>query len=146
MANLKTLQLYADKCAVKLGIDVKPVLRWHLSDDMCQMKSYTYAHCHIKDNHGFPRGTICLHKGIPVWHKVSWWHNTIAHEVTHLAVKSNHNTPTFDRRMVTLGVANLNERLNARSSMKGHHHIWMIGRGKQGYFKECHACHKRVYK
>ena len=131
MATLETLQQYANKCADKLNLPEHPVLRWHTTDDQCKMKSHIYAHCHIKDSHGFPRGTICLRKGIPVWHKVSWWHNTIAHDVTHLAVKSKHGTPTFARRMVSLGVANCRERTNARSARKGHHHIWMSGRDKQ---------------
>ncbi len=145
MANLETLQQYANKCADRLELLDHPVLRWHTKSDQCRLMPRILAHCHTRDSHGFPKGTICLNKRAPIWYKVSFWHNTIAHEVTHLAVKSPHGTPTFARQMVKLGVANYRERIDARSARKGHHHVWMSGWDK-GYFKECHACHKRVYR
>ncbi len=149
MGKLETYQAYADKCAERLNIDCKPVLRWQTKE--CRLHSTSYAHCHLIDDHEppaapFPRGTVCLScKRMPAM-SIKQWHHTIAHEVAHLAVKSAHHTPTFDRRLVALGVANDRERLNARSARKGHRHIWMSGKDRQGYFKKCHACQKRVYR
>ena len=122
MADLKTLQAYANKCSDKLGLPDHPVLRWYTKSDGCQMRPSTLAHCHITSDTA-PRGTICLQKGKPVWHKVSYWHNTIAHEVSHLAVKSNHSSVTFARRMVTLGVANYAEKRLVKGARR-HHHIY----------------------
>ncbi|KKN71481.1 hypothetical protein LCGC14_0420600 [marine sediment metagenome] len=92
MANLKTMQAYANKCAEK----------WQTSD--CKLGKWANAHCHILDGE-YPRGVICLHhRRIPA-KSTKGWHYTIAHEVAHLAVKSNHSTATFARRMVALGIA-----------------------------------------
>ncbi len=145
MNKLDMYQRYADKCAEKLGITDKIVIRW-ATTDTCKLSKGTYAHCHVQDGK-FPRGTICLSRKWFAKFSVKTWHHCMAHEVAHLAVKSAHRTPTFDRRMVTLGVANNSERLNARRARKGHHHIWMYGwLGKRGAFKECRVCHKRVFR
>lgn len=145
MDKLETYQAYADKCATKLDVTNKVIVRWAGGKDGCKIRKTTYAHCHIVDTK-FPRGTICLNHSYFAKFSVKKWHHTIAHEVAHLAIKSAHRTPTFDRRMVALGVANDRERDNARSTRKGHHHIWMSGRDRQGSFKECHACHKIIRK
>lgn len=42
MASLKTMQSYADKCAERLNIESKPVLRWQTPD--CKLHSYANAH------------------------------------------------------------------------------------------------------
>jgi len=144
MNKLETYQAYANKCADKLGITDRPTIQW-AGGDGCRLARRVYAHCHIVDGK-FPRGTICISRSYFAKFSVKQWHHTIAHEVAHLAVRSAHRTPTFDRRMVALGVANDSERLNARTARKGHHHIWMSGRDRRGYFRECHACHKRVYR
>ena len=102
MATLKTMQVYADKCAERLDIETAPVLRWQTAD--CKLHR-NYAHCHIRDGE-YPKGTICLSRRCIPQMTIKRWHHTIAHEVTHLAVKSNHSTATFARRMVALGVAN----------------------------------------
>ena len=117
MASLKVMQAYADKCADRLGVDAKPVLRWQTSD--CRLRKYVRAHCHIVDNHTppsapFPRGTICISRKNMAGRTVKQWHYTIGHEVAHLAVKSNHSTGTFARRMVALGVANDYDRESLR--------------------------------
>ena len=109
MNKLETYQAYADKCADKLGIDCKPVLRWQTSD--CKLHRDVNAHCHIIDDHRppaapFPRGTICLSRKRMPAKSLKGWRYTIAHEVAHLSVRSNHSTATFARRMVALGVAN----------------------------------------
>ena len=122
MADLKTLQAYADKCANNLGIAEKPVLRWHTKEYECSMRPSILAHCHT-GNETASRGTICLNRRQPIWTKVSDWHNTIAHEVTHLAVKSNHSSVTFARRMVSLGIANCNEKRMEKSGRR-HRHIY----------------------
>ena len=152
MTDLKTLQAYADKCAEKLGITEKVVLRWAGSKNdgkgitTCKLSKTTYAHCHTSASWN-PRGTICLSRKYFTKFSVKQWHHCIAHEVAHLAVKSAHRTPAFDRRMVTLGVANDKERLNARSARKGHHHIWMSGWDRERYhYSECRVCHKMIYK
>jgi len=103
MATLKTMQAYADRCADRLSVDTRPVLQWSTPD--CKLNRWSYAHCHIRDS-VYPRGTICLHRKNMAHRGVKDWHHTIAHEVAHLAVKSNHSTATFARRMVALGVAN----------------------------------------
>ena len=152
MATLKTYQSYADKVAVKLGVTDLPVLRWEGGKDGCSLSKTTYAHCHIAElvspRNRFPRGTICLNRSYFTKFSVKEWHHCLAHEVTHLAVKSDHHTPTFDRRMVALGVANDSERINARSARKGHHHLWGSVFDERpgewhGYYSECLLCHKR---
>uniref|UniRef100_A0A6H1ZJ52 SprT-like domain-containing protein n=1 Tax=viral metagenome TaxID=1070528 RepID=A0A6H1ZJ52_9ZZZZ len=120
MGKLETYQNYANRCANKIEVQY-PVLRW--SDGKCSCKR-DLAHCHVRDSK-FPKGTICLNKSYFAKASIKEWHHTIAHEVAHLAVKSTHRTPTFDRQMVKLGVATRAERLNARSAKKGHHHIWI---------------------
>ena len=147
MNKLETYQAYADKCATRLGIADKIVIRWAGSKDdgqgirTCKLAPRAYAHCHIVDGWNL-RGTICISRKYFAKFSAKEWHHTIAHEIAHLAVKSAHRTPTFDRRMVALGVANDRERLNARSARKGHHHLWMSGWNRQGRFSECHTCHK----
>lgn len=156
MNKLELYQAYADKVAAKLGVTDKVIIQWAgkggidlitytFKQDGCKIGKYTHAHCHVIDGE-FPRGTICLSRSYFAKFSIKEWHHCIAHEVTHLAGKSNHGTPTFDRKMVALGVANDRERLNARSARKGHHHLWMSGRDRQGYFCECRVCHKREYK
>ena len=120
MNKLEKYQAYANKCADKLGVP-HPNLRW--SGPPCSVHPGYYAHCHIADG-AFPRGTICLSKKTFARETARIRNHTIAHEVCHLAVKSSHRTPSFDRRMVALGVANYSERLNARSAKRGHHHVW----------------------
>ena len=139
MANLATLKQYANKCADKLGLPA-PVLRW--SGEPCKVKSHYHAHCHTKDGE-FPRGTICLNKHWFLYASVKQWHHCIAHEVCHLSVKSPHGSPTFDRRLVALGVANYFERLNARSAKKGHHHRYYFCTGyPDGRTRQCRICGK----
>lgn len=143
--KLETYQFYADKCAAKLGIADKVVIKWAGNNKgimACRLARRVYAHCHIVDSWNL-RGTICISRSYFAKFSTKQWHHTIAHEVAHLAVKSAHHTPTFDRRLVTLGVANDSERLNARSARKGHHHVWMSGWDRQGRFSECRICHKR---
>ncbi len=138
MGKLETYQNYANKCADKLGIP-HPLLRW--SAEPCVVKASYHAHCHIVD-YEFPRGTICLNK---LWFghaTIKQWHHCLAHEVSHLAVKSPHGSPTFDRRMVALGVANYSERLNARSSGKGHHHVWEWSTNGKAEWQQCRICRK----
>jgi len=120
MGKLETYQNYANNCSDKLGIE-HSVLRW--SDKECSCKN-NFAHCHVMDDN-LPRGTICLNRRYFAEGSVKDWHHTIAHEIAHLAVKSNHRTPTFDRQLVKLGVATRAERQNSRSAKKGHHHLWM---------------------
>ena len=139
MNKLDTYQNYANKCAEKLGI-AHPVLRW--SGATCQVKGLTHAHCHTRDGE-FPRGTICLNRRWFGEASIKQWHHCIAHEVTHLAVKSPHHSPTFDKRMVVLGIANYSERLNARSTRKGHHHVWESWYvPSKGSFRKCRVCGK----
>ena len=141
MNKLERYQAYAEKCAVKLGVTDKIVLRW--SSEPCKTSKNTLAHCHIKYTE-FPRGTICLARDFAsaYFNPVKKWHQTVAHEVAHLAVKSAHGTPTFDRRLVALGVANLRERRNAKST-RNHRHEWGSGQSDRlGHFKYCHICRK----
>ena len=145
MNKLETYQAYADRCAMKLGVIDKVIIQWAGGEKGCKLKKRSHAHCHIGTESKFPRGTICISHSYFARFSVKEWHHTIAHEVTHLAVKSAHHTPTFDRRMVALGIANDRERLNARSARKGHHHVWMWGWDRKGYFKECRICRKVVY-
>ena len=147
MAQLETYQAYADKCAEKLGITEKLVLRWAGGQYGCPLGKRTHAHCHVAELGGprnrFDRGTICLSRSYFATFSVKEWHHCIAHEVTHLAVKSAHHTPTFDRRLVALGVANDIERSNAQSARKGHHHIWETWQELDGSLSEqCHVCRK----
>lgn len=153
MTKLETYQAYADKGAAKLGITDKVVIQWAGGKDGCKLAKTTYAHCHTADiinpRSRFPRGTICISHKYFANFSVKEWHHCIAHEVAHLAVKSAHHTPTFDRRMIILGVANDRERLNARSARKGHHHLWMsvydVRPGEwHGDYSECRLCHKRI--
>ncbi|KKN70407.1 hypothetical protein LCGC14_0431020 [marine sediment metagenome] len=148
MGKLATYQAYADRCAAKLEVTDKVTLRW-AGGLGCRIGKYTYAHCHIAEfvnpRSKFPRGNICLSRSYFAKSSVKHWHHCIAHEVAHLAVKSAHRTPTFDRRLVALGVANYSERLNARSAKKGHHHIWMSGGDRQGRFSECRVCRKVIH-
>ena len=123
MNKLEIYQAYADKCASKLGVTDKVVIQWAGGENGCKLSKRTYAHCHTSDGK-YPRGTICLSRRHFTIFGVKQWHHCIAHEVAHLAVKAAHRTPTFDRRMVSLGVANDTERRNARSARKGHHHIY----------------------
>ncbi len=141
MTKLETYQAYANKCASKLDIIDKVVIRWAGGKDGCKLTKRVYAHCHITSTK-YPRGTVCISRSHFPKFSVKQWHHTIAHEVAHLAVKSAHRTPTFDRRMVALGVANDKERLNARSARKGHHHLWMSGWDRMGHFRQCHTCYK----
>ena len=141
MKRLETYQAYANKCAAQLGIE-HVVIQWANSENGCKLRRGIYAHCHIS-NGKFPRGTICLSHKYFANFSVKQWHHTIAHEVVHLAIKSAHNTHTFDRRMVALGVANDSERLNARSARKGHHHIICRCIGYlDGRTKQCRICGK----
>lgn len=110
--KLESLQAYAEKCAAKLGVTDKIVVRWGTVD--CPLHR-AYAHCHISNNnpkYPFPRGTICVNRTLR--RTAKQWHHTMAHEVIHLAVKSNHFSPTFAKRMVTLGVANYSEKETAK--------------------------------
>ncbi len=141
MNKLETYRTYADKCATKLGVTDKIVIRWGDGNSNDRMQKTTHAHCHLT-NGDYPRGTICLNHKYFAKFTVKQWHHCIAHEVTHLAVKSPHNTPTFDRRLVILGVANDSERRKAQSTKKGHHHDWGSGWDSRGSFKYCHICHK----
>ena len=150
--NLATLQAYANKCAEKLGITEKLVLRWAGGQYGCKLGKTTYAHCHTAEfgspRNRFSRGTICLSLKWFAGFSIKEWHHCIAHEVAHLAVKSAHYTPTFDRRLVALGVANDSERRNARSARKGHHHIWEDIYDERpgdwyGDYSECRICHRR---
>ncbi len=148
MANLETYQAYADKCAEKLGIKEKPVLRWAGGQYGCSLGKRIHAHCHLAEFVGprnrFARGTICLSHSYFAVFSVKEWRHCLAHEVTHLAVKSAHCTPTFDRRLVALGVANDSERINARSARRGHHHIWRRWLELDGtHSLECRVCHKK---
>ena len=139
MNKLEKYQVYANKCADKLGVP-HPNLRW--SGAPCTVAPRCYAHCHTSDG-TFPRGTICLRSTALARGTVHEQHGIIAHEVCHLAVKSNHGTPTFDRRMVALGVANYSERLNARSAKRGHHHVWAgCINFPDGRTRQCRVCGK----
>lgn len=122
MPSLATLQAYAERCAAKLGIADAVVLRW--ADRPCTCKRGVNAHCHIMDSK-MPRGTICITRGNWRLKTVKGWHYLMAHEVSHLATKSSHSSPTFARRMETLGVANLRERDLLRAVRK-HRHAWSI--------------------
>ncbi len=141
MNKLETYRAYADKCATRLSVTNQPVIRWADGKNNDRMQKTTHAHCHIS-NGEFPKGTICLNRNWFARVTLKLKHHCIAHEVTHLAVKSAHRTPTFDRRLVALGVANDSEKRNARSSRKGHHHDWGSGWDSKGSFKYCHICHK----
>ena len=140
MASLKSMQSYAEKCAIKLGITDTIVLRW--SGKICKCGKNTNAHCHIA-NSEFPRGTICINKAnLPLYRPTYYIHRLIAHEVSHLATKATHNTPTFARRMVSLGKANKHEKRLAKS-MRGHKHIYSFMKnidGLQHFY--CHYCKK----
>ena len=140
MASLGIMQSYAEKGADKLGVTDKPLLRW--SGEPCKISRTSWAHCHIT-NHTLPRGTICIYKGLGQ-RKIRNWHNTIAHEVSHLAVKSFHSSPTFARRMVSLGVANQKERLMAKAGKK-HRHIYNTRYYLNGeyIYSTCMICHRK---
>ena len=137
MNKLETYQKYADKCAGELGITDKVTLRWSGTD--CVVASRHAAHCHT-GNKTLLRGTICIRR---MRMTIKYWHNLIAHEVSHLAIKSNHNSATFAKRMVALGVANSRERLMAKSGQK-HKHIWNTRYFQNGVYvySTCMICHK----
>jgi len=103
MANLATMQRYAEKCAEKLGVTDTVKLRWHGGE--CKLKKSAAAHCHVDHGDTPSRGTICIRKGTWRLQTVKGWHNLIAHEVAHLGTKSNHNSPAFARKMMALGQA-----------------------------------------
>lgn len=142
MNKLESYQIYANKCAEKLAIP-HPILRW--AGGTCKCTASFEAHCHVTDGE-FPRGTICLNMRAMAYNGIKGVRHTLAHEVVHLSVKSTHDTPTFDRRMVTLGVANKRESRNARSQ-RNHRHEWGSGCQSDGngytYFKYCRICKKR---
>jgi len=117
MANLATMQRYAEKCAEKLGITDKVTLRWHGGDCVLHKRHHN-AHCHICDGDAYPRGTICIRPGTWRLKSVKDWHYLIAHEVAHLATKCNHSSVTFARRMVALGQADSYEKGKVRASRR----------------------------
>lgn len=87
----------------------------------CKVEPRNWAHCHVRDGK-CPRGTICISRHVTKV-GVKEWHQLIAHEVTHLAVKSSHKSVTFARRMVTLGQADYREARLVRAQ-KRHRHDW----------------------
>jgi len=122
LATLQSLQTWADKVADKLGLaeGSRPSLRW--ADKKCPLSKLGHAHCHVEDAQ-FPRGTICCSQRRFNLASIKEWHVLITHEVVHLAVKSNHLSATFARRMVMLGQANRQEtRLTLAN--KRHRHEW----------------------
>ena len=131
------MQRYADKIADKLGVDTRPVLRW--SGDNCIVANRHSAHCHVRDSQ-YPQGTICMRKFNMT---VRYMHQVIAHEVTHLAIKSNHSSTTFARKLVRLGQANAREAIRAKSG-KRHHHIYCHHYYQDGklHHSRCGICHK----
>ena len=144
MANLATMQRYADKCAEKLGITDEVILRWHGGD--CKLQKSEAAHCHVCKHtnyrNAYPRGTICLRRDTWRLKTVKDWHYLIAHEVAHLATKSSHSSPTFARRMMALGQADHREKQRVLASRK-HRHIYsltVISNGKVG--RLCSICYK----
>jgi len=116
MGKLLQYQAYAERCAMQLGVETMPLLRW--SGEPCTVRGRSHAHCHIKDG-AYPRGTICLSRTWFAAASTRERRHCLGHEVVHLAVKSNHKTPTFDRRMVVLGLANLTLALPGKEDVLG---------------------------
>lgn len=139
MANLKTMQVYANKCAERLGVTDNVLLRW--SGGVCKCKPRENAHCHTADG-TMPRGTICIKPGSYRLETIKGWHYLIAHEVSHLATKCSHSSYTFARRMESLGQASSYEKDYLRTRRK-HHHVYSVCRVKDGVRTlHCHYCLK----
>ena len=117
MANLATMQRYAEQCAEKLGVTDPVKLRWHGGKCVLRRK-YHCAHCHVLSDEDFPRGTICIRPGTWKLATVKGRRMLIAHEVAHLATKSNHWTVTFARKMVLLGQADRYEQSLVKNASK----------------------------
>ena len=143
--RLEAYQRYAGKCAARLGIEKEYICtRWHDKDDECKMGRMIHAHVHIGSQRmmtksaGFRRGTICLNRAWFRIFTIKQWHHCIAHEIAHLSVRSNHDTPTFDRKMVQLGVANCSERVNARPDR-----AWKLNQRRNKGILICHKQKER---
>ena len=121
MGKLEVYQRYADKVATKLGLTVKPVLRWKCAEGN---KLLRYAHTHMnKELPGY--GTICLspRKGVDY----RGWRWLIAHEVCHLKVV-NHNSLAFKTWMGKMGFNQSGERQTALVAGRiAHRHLWGVG-------------------
>lgn len=135
--KLESLQAYADKVAVKLGIPEQVCLKWIVLP--CKLPHSSGAHCHTQAHDN--RGQICLRRN--AYTTVTGWHRLITHEVLHLKVR-DHNSVAFKRWMVKFGQASTSERqvvlrANARSG-KRHTHVWMyIGRLLEP-IRHCYLC------
>ena len=142
MANLATMQRYAEKCAEKLGVTDKVTLRWH--GGACTLRKGDAAHCHVCNRisyrNEYPRGTICLRRDTWRLKTVKDWHYLIAHEVAHLATPCSHSSPTFARRMMALGQADHREKQRVLASRKHRHNysFTIINNGKVS--RQCSIC------
>jgi hypothetical protein len=140
MNKLERLQEYANKCASKLGITDRVILRW--SEEPCKCKPRHDAHCHTQDGK-MPRGTICIKRGNShLIAGVHFAHKLIAHEVSHLATKCSHSSYTFAARMETLGMAGAYEKSYLKSRRQ-HHHVYSYSKMIDGTWHHyCHFCYK----
>ena len=137
MVKLEAMQRWAERCAEKLGVTDTITLRWGGGE--CKVKPYHNAHCHVYGD-TLPRGTICFNHHVTSW-SIRDWHRLVAHEVAHLAVKSDHNSVTFARRMVALGQANYRQQVMIKAQRR-HRHQWSQHYSVGRPLRRCTICGK----